>query len=166
VGQVAGSLGGIEHAVSPDAREIARATQALGFASERFRRLPPDEAERIHQSALRHFVPHGQPRWWWEHFPESTAVRFAGGDGWRHLAEIVPDADESVWFIAEDHALPGYSVWEASVCDIQAVVGECYGFEFYVIQRQYHWLVCENHHDVVVAVGWEVEDRLRKYGAA
>jgi len=148
--------------VNPDAHEIQRAIQALGFASERFRGLPVDEAERVYQSALRHFVPQGRPRWWWEHFPESTAFQFTDGDGWRHLTEIVPDADERVWFIAEDHAPPGYSVWEASVRDVQAVIGECYGFEFYVIQQQHHWLVCENHHDVVVAVGRDVEERLRE----
>lgn len=165
-GAVEFALGGFDYTVSPNAHEIERATQTLGFATERFRRLPSTEAERVHHSALRHFVPSGQPRWWWEHFLESTGVQFTGGDGWRHLIEIVPDADERVWFIAEDHAPPGYSVWESSVRDIQAVIAECYGFEFYVIQRQFRWLVCENHHDVVVAVGAEVEKRLRAYDAA
>jgi hypothetical protein len=69
-----------------------------------------------------------------------------------------------VWFIAEDHVAPEYSVWEASVQDIQAVVGECSAFEFYVIQQQFRWLICENHHNVVVAVGAEVEGRLRACG--
>src|SRR5215475_9244620 len=126
-----------------NADEIQRATQVLGFTTERFRRLPPDEAQRVYQSALRHFVPRGQPRWWWEHFPASTGVHFTAGDGWRHLAEIVPDAGERVWFIAEDFVAPEYSVWEASVRDIQAVIGECYGFEFYLIQQQHYWLVCQ-----------------------
>ncbi len=149
-----------------NADEIQRATQALGFAPERFRRLPTDEAQRVYQSALRHFVPRGQPRWWWEHFSTSTGVYFTNGDGWRHFTEIVPDADERVWFIAEDFVAPEYSVWEASVRDVQAVIGKCYGFEFYVIQQQLHWLLCENHHDVVVAVGRVVEERLRKYESA
>ena len=78
----------------------------------------------------------------------------------------MPDPDERVWFIAEDFAPPEYSVWEASVRDIQAVVAECYGFEFYVIQQQFRWLLCENHHNAVIAVGAEVEDRLRAYNAA
>ncbi len=148
-----------------NANEIQRATVTLGFSPERFRPLPPDEAQRVYESALRHFVPRGHPRWWWEHFPSRTGVDFRDGDGWQHLIELVPDADERVWFIAESFVAPGYSVWEASVRDIQAVIGECYGFEYYVIQQHFRWLICENHHDVVIAVGSEIEDRLREYDA-
>lgn len=69
----------------------------------------------------------------------------------------MPDADDRVWFIAENFVPPEYSVWEASVRDIQAAIAECYGFEFSIIQQQFGWLVCENHHEVVV----EVSKRLR-----
>jgi hypothetical protein len=153
-------------ATDSNADEIQRAVQTLGFAAERFRRLPLDEAKRVYQSALRRFVPHGQPHWWWEHFPAGTGVHFSNGDGWQYLTKIVPHAEERGWFIAEDFVAPEYSVWEASVRDIQAVIGECYGFEFYVIQKQLEWLVCENHHDVVVAVGREVEEKLHTYETA
>ncbi len=146
-----------------NAHEILRATQALGLGPERFRRLPVKEAQRVYESAMRHFVPQGRPRWWWEHFPESTAVHFMDGDGWRHLTGLVPDADERVWFIAEDFVEPLHSVWEASVRDVQAVLAECPSFEFYLVQQQCRWLVCENHHDVIVAVGGEVEARLRTH---
>ena len=117
-----------------NADEIQRATEKLGLAPERFRRLPTEEAEQVYQSALRKFVPRGQPRWWWEHFPAATSVQFLGGDGWTHLTEFVPNPAERVWFLAEDFAPPEYSFWEASVQDVQAVVAECYGFEFYIIQ--------------------------------
>jgi hypothetical protein len=152
--------------VDTNADEIQRATRELGLAEERFRRLQPDESKQVYEMALRHFVGRGWPRWWWEHFPRSTGVHFTEGDGWQLLIDLVPDADELVWFIAEDHVSPEYSVWEASVRDIQSVLGECYNFEFYVIQKQHCWLVCENHHNVVVAVGSEVERRLREYGNA
>jgi hypothetical protein len=146
-----------------NADEIQRATETLGFPRERFGRLAPEEARRVYDSALRHFVPHGQPRWWWEHFPASTGVHFPGGEGRNHLTEIVPDENERVWFVAEDFVRPEYSVWEASARDVQAVIDECSGFEYYLIQRRFGWLVCENHHDVVIAVGKEVEDRLRGF---
>lgn len=151
------------YTVDTNADEIQKAAQTLGLSSEGFRRLPAEDAKHVYSSALRHFVPKGHPYWWWEHFPTSTSVHFVDGDGWRHLIELVPDSNERVWFIAEDFVPPEYSVWEASICDIQAVVGECYPFEYYVIQQQFRWLVCENHHDVVIAVGAEVEDRLRTY---
>lgn len=144
-----------------NAEEIQRAILTLGLVNNNFRHLPANQAEAVYHSALRHFVPSGQPRWWCEHFPSSTNVQFTSGDGWRHLIDLVPDPNERVWFIAEDHVPPEYSVWEGSVRDIQAVIAECHGFEFYAIQQQFHWLVCENHHGFVVAVGKQVEAKLR-----
>jgi hypothetical protein len=65
--------------------------------------------------------------------------------------------------VAEDFVAPEYSVWEASVRDIQVLIGECYGFEFYAVQQQFHWLICQNHHNVMVAVGRKIEERLREH---
>jgi hypothetical protein len=152
--------------VKTNADEIRSATQSLGFTPARFRILAPKEAAQVYQSALRHFVPTGQPRWWWEHFRACMRIDFSSRDGWKHLSEFVPDPDERVWFIAEDIAPTEYSVWEATTRDVQDVIGECSGFEFYLVQHQFRWLLCENHHNVVIGVGREVEDRLRHYGAA
>lgn len=149
-----------------NAAEIQRAVTTLGFGPGRFRRVPSDEAQRVYDTALRHFVPKGRPRWWWEHFPASTGVYFTQGDGPQHLTKFVPDANERVWFIAEDFVSPEYSLWEASVQDVQAVLAECHGFEFSLIQQQWRWLICENHHNVMVAVGAEVEARLQAYRPA
>jgi hypothetical protein len=146
--------------------QIKKAARALGFGLERFRLLPADEAATVYHSALCHFVRSGNPRWWWEYFPASTGVHFASGDGWRHLVSLVPDSNERVWFIAEDFVSPEYSVWEGDTCDIQAVIGECSDFEYYIVQNQFRWLLCQNHHDVVVAVGQDVEDKLRQYEVA
>src|SRR5690242_17275867 len=116
--------------LTSNADEIQNAIQGLGFTTAEFHRLSSEDAAHIHGSALRHFVPRGNPRWWWEHFPKSTSVHFTAGDGWKRLADLVPDPDERVWFIAEDFVAPEYSVWEASVRNIQSVIGECSPFEF------------------------------------
>ena len=108
---------------------------------------------------MRQFVIKGNPRWWWEHFPSSTSRHFPKGDGCSQLVKLLPNPDEPVWFVAEDFVSPEFSVWEASPRDIQAILGECYAFEYYLIQKQFQWLLCENHHDVLIAVGKEVEHR-------
>ena len=108
----------------------------------------------------------GQPRWWREYFSTRTSRHFGKGDGFSHLSKLVPDPDELVWFIAEDFVEPEFSAWEATPRDIQAVLGECYSFEYYLIQQQFRWLLCENHHDVLIAVGKEMEERLNNYQGA
>lgn len=147
--------------MNSNADEIQRAAQSLGFDAGRLLRLPPEASRQTYLGALRCFVPSGEPSRWWEHFPSSTDLQFLEGDGWRHITHLVPDADERVWFIAEELHPPGYSLWEANVRDVQAIIAECYGFEFSIIQQQFRWLICDTHHDHLVAVGAEVEEKLR-----
>ncbi|HEX7863176.1 MAG TPA: DUF6756 family protein [Verrucomicrobiae bacterium] len=80
-----------------------------------------------------------------------------------HLAELVPNAGESVWFIVEDDSLPFYPVYEARASVLSALIGECYGFESYVIGQKFDWLICENHHDRIFAVGEAVEKATREF---
>jgi uncharacterized protein DUF6756 len=143
--------------------EIRSAIEKLNLPPLVFRELPDDEAENAYRTALRHFVPEGDPRWWWEHFTSQTAVDFPAGDGWQHIEEFVPDASERVWFVVEDDALPFYPVYAATPAAIRAIIAECYGFEYYIIQREFQWLLCETHHNRMIGVGAAVEERLRDY---
>jgi hypothetical protein len=145
--------------------EIRAAVEKLHLLPDSFRELPDSEGEGVYRGALRHFVREGEPRWWWEHFSSSASLDFAAGDGWQHIPELVPDASEHVWFIVEDDSLPFYPVYDAIPRAISAVIGECYGFEYYIVQRDLEWLLCENHHNRMIGVGKNVEERFRRYGA-
>jgi len=124
-------------------------------------KLPQDESNRIYLAALHRFVGTDDRRWWWESFREPGAsLAFASGDGWRKLPLIVPNPSERIWFIAEDDQLPQYPVFETSAEMASRIIGECYGFEYYLIAKDLSWLVCETHHNVLCAVGQAVEERL------
>jgi hypothetical protein len=145
--------------------EIRAAVERLNLSADIFKELPNDEGEVIYRRALRRFVPEGEPRWWWEHFSSGTGVDFPAGDGWQHISEFVPDPGEHVWFIVEDDSLPFYPVYDAKASAIPAVIAECYGFEYYIIPRDFRWLLCETHHNRMIGVGEILEDKLRAYGA-
>ena len=81
----------------------------------------------------------------------------------QHITEFVPDANEQVWFIVEDDSLPFYPVYDTTSAAIRAVIAECYGFEYYIVQREFEWLLCETHHNRMIGVGRVVEERLRNY---
>ena len=76
--------------------------------------------------------------------------------------EIVPDPSEHVWFIVEETNLPFYPVYDATTLAAQAVIGECYGFEYYLVAKTMTWILCENHHGRLIGVGNEICDRLGK----
>jgi Family of unknown function (DUF6756) len=146
--------------------EINAAVKTLGLPDGAMRQLPPDESEKVHLAALNHFVRSGDPWWWWEDFREQgTSVMFDAGDGWRHIADIAPNPDALVWFIAEETELPHYPVFETTPRIASEIIGECYAFEYYMVAQNFEWLVCETHHNCVCAVGAQVEQRLKRYSA-
>ena len=141
--------------------EIAQAVDRLGFNSAAIRLLPPRESEEVFRAALRHFVTSGDRRWWWEDFRSpGKSLAFNEGDGWKQLPRIAPDPNESIWFIAEDDSLPHYPVFETTPEVASLVIGQCYGFEYYLVAKDLGWLICETHHNVICAVGEAVESRL------
>lgn len=143
--------------------EIERAIVTLGLPVGAIAQLSPAEAEGVYFSALRHFVSSEDRQWWWEALREpGTTASFDSNDGWRHIARIVPNPDEAVWFIAEESQLPHYPVFETTPKIASAIIGQCYAFEYYLVAKNLNWLLCENHHNVMHAVGPAVEQRLLK----
>jgi hypothetical protein len=139
--------------------EIERAVKSLQMPASKFRALPDAEAESVFQAALKHFVNGGDRRWWWEAFVGKSVSRKVD-NGWKLLACVVPAPDQNVWFIAEDDQLTSYPVFDATPEAVEQVIGECFGFEYYLIAKDMTWLLCENHHDYLIAVGEPVASRL------
>ncbi|QYF93921.1 hypothetical protein KY495_01370 [Massilia sp. PAMC28688] len=141
--------------------EINRALAKLGLTSAAMELLQAPRSAEVFGAALDHFVASGDGRWWWEDFRQAgMSVFFEDGQGWRQVPQIAPVSDELIWFIAEDDSLPHYPVFETTPEVASLVIGECYGFEYYVIAKDFSWLLCENHHNVLCAVGAPVEARL------
>lgn len=141
--------------------EIQQAAERLGLGPDVLVQLSEKEGDHIYQTALHHFVGPHDRRWWWEAFrTPGVSLPFTSGDGWRNLPSIVPCPSDRVWFIAEDDQLPRYPVFDTSADVASQVIGECYGFEYYLVAKDFSWLVCETHHDVVYAIGEAAQKRL------
>jgi hypothetical protein len=128
------------------------------------RELPESKSGQVFREALAHFVASGDRRWWREDFSQpSTAIKLE--DAFCILPSLVPDKTELVWFIAEDDQLPFFPIFESNVESISQIVGECYGFEYHIVQKQFEWLPCENHHDTLFGIGKVVEVRIKELPA-
>jgi len=143
--------------------EIKKATQTLGLSQEEFVPVPEHESMKLYQKLRHKFCDFPGAYWWWESFrTEHSSLYFENGDGFLKLTEICPDPGENVWFVAESITLPLFPVYEGTVEAIQRILGECHAFEYYLVNKDFRWLVCENHHDVVFAVGSPVKERLEQ----
>lgn len=140
-------------------QEIQLAIDRIGLKPNAFRELSDQDAEPIFKLALDHFVGSVDRRWWWEGFIGESVSRKAE-QGFTRLVEIVPDPNAHVWFIVEENQLPFYPVYEATPIAAQRVIGECYGFEYYLVAKDMTWLLCENHHDWLIGIGEPICGRL------
>ncbi|MEK7950227.1 DUF6756 family protein [Luteolibacter soli] len=57
--------------------------------------------------------------------------------------------DENYWFLASEEN-GKYWVAEGNGAAIIKVIVEMHCFEYYIIDRQMTWLICENHHNMLI----------------
>jgi hypothetical protein len=139
--------------------EVLAAAKRQGYGPESLYVHP--EGPILFKRALNTFTGGNDIRWWWERLPDTTVFRrFPDDDGFIHLLEIVPDPDEPVLFVVEDDMEPFFPVLRATPRAAQAIIGDSFAFEYYLIHPSFVWLLGENHHSTLFAVGSPVAARL------
>jgi hypothetical protein len=92
--------------------------------------------------------------WWWSSFkgPEYD-LHFTNGQAYECLDKLI-DAREQVWFVASDSRRESNKFWlfQGRIQGIQSVLREHYAFEYYIVSKKYEWLLCENHHDILIGL--------------
>ncbi len=148
--------------------EILAAATTLNLPPEQFHQLSDADAERVYRACLAEFVTAAfEPRWWWEHLREPRTQFYPknGILGFSLLPRLVPDPDAPCHFIAEDDDAPFYPVYLSTPCITASIIGECFGFEYYLISLDRSWLIGESHHDRIFGVGDAVIPLLNDYAA-
>ena len=154
---------------TPVQTEICEAAARLSLTRQQFEQLSASEAEIVYRTCLSSFVTASfEPRWWWEHFREPQARLDASGHqlAFTLIIDLIPDPDMSCYFIAEDDQAPFYPAYRSSPRTVVSIIGECFGFEYYLTPLDYTWLICESHHDEIYGVGEPIVSRLNAHVAA
>ena len=133
--------------------EIAIAIKTLNLGSNLIELLDNKTGFEIFQKCLDRFVKSGDRKWWWEDFKDYS---FSIDDlemPFKHIEEYIPNLESKVWFIVEDDEEVFYPVYICSPKIIGQLIGECFGFEYYIIDINIKWLICENHHSRLIGSG-------------
>ena len=137
--------------------EIFNAIKILSLTENDIKLIDPEESELIYKDCLQHFVKSGDRRWWWEDFKQPYFVFPKFELPFNHLNEILPDVTEEVWLMVEDVFESFYPIYDVKPQLIQNIIAECIGFEYYIIQKDKEWLICETHCNDLLGIG----DKLR-----
>jgi hypothetical protein len=149
--------------------ELTRAARELALPESEFRILAEPAAASHLAGIEAHFVKEAGHRWWWEAFRDAPTAshdfRDAAGHCWgaSYLTCIAPPDSGIIWLVVK--ASPRFVLCEGTVDAIQSVVWESGVSEYYLVPKSLDWLVCENHHAVVIAIGEAVAERLAQVGA-
>jgi len=134
-------------------QEISNAIKTLGLKERDICLLSDDSNKSLYYDMLEFFVKSGDRRWWWEDFRSQSFNLLDNDNSFEHLHEIIPYLDKNVWLMVEDDEEPFYPIYDCSPKIISQLLGECFMFEYYIIDKNKDWLICENHHNRLIGVG-------------
>ena len=125
--------------------EIERAASALHV---QLALINETDRDGVREKALHDFVT--QPfhfRWLWEHLIDCENIN--DPEGWKYIDEFVNKKRVVLFF----NEFEDKSMFELDGSRLTELIGECYGFEFYVTDAAADFLICYNHHDCLFATG-------------
>jgi hypothetical protein len=124
---------------------IAHAVLELGISSNEFGRCDPAISEAVINATKRNFV-RGRPAVWWFALKNVSMRRSFADGGFRHIYRYIPVSEIDCWFIPDIHeAYP--LAYHAKISQLERVIGNCFGFPYYIVGRNYDWLLAESDSD-------------------
>ena len=116
--------------------------------------------ENIYYTFCKFDHPTKRTVWLWEHFKLDT-FSLVIEQPYKYLDKLV-DKDEIVWFFVNGDK-DKFWFYEGKVKAIMTVIEESsYIPDLYLASKKYQWLICINHHDVLIATGQTMSDKLEQ----
>jgi hypothetical protein len=138
--------------------DVERAIGELGLSAELVA-LPEVEARRIYREIEARFADRQGARWIWEHLRLPSVSRtFEDDRAFERLPRLVPEGP-LLFFPGSDSDILCAYVGEIGA--IASVIADCAAFEYCIAPAGLEWLVGENHHGLLYAVGEPLASRLR-----
>ena len=86
--------------------------------------------------------------WLWEKFVHYEAVN--DDMGWSYIKDFVKD-NECIMFFNQEQEQEMFLIQSGE--DLNYILSETFGFEFYITNKQCSYLLCFNHHNILYGCG-------------
>jgi hypothetical protein len=146
--------------------EIDEARHRLQIPDADFRPLPFTTdwhklEERIYHSFCR-IDGKSRPNWLWASFKYEAHCLQLTVPAHTILHHLMP-IEEVVWLMAYDSS--NFYFYEGKITAIERVISELTYVmdEYYLISKKLEWLLCENHHDILIGTGSFAIQQLRSF---
>ena len=100
-------------------------------------------------------------KWWWNSFLDPIYHFYP-----KNVFETLPlliDKKESVYFVIEDESKENECYWlyEGKIHAIISVLKELWGTEYYIVSKKLEWILCENHHNILIGYGEPITEKMK-----
>ena len=133
---------------------ILEAATKLGI---QLQRLSSDETEKVLLQLRQKYADTESDLPLWESIGEHVSRKRA--NGWSDIGDYV--GASPCLLVTEKDGQDVYRVPSGS--DLTRLLSECPGFEFYVTNDNYNYLLCHNHHDYLIGTGASAEWVAKKH---
>lgn len=114
--------------------------------------IPILETEKLISRIKEKYCGVGNTTHLWENLINEVAVN--NKDAWQWVGDFIRDTETIMFFNPSDER-EAFTFNKGS--DVVSVLCETYGFEFYLTNKNFNYLLCFNHHDVLIGCGSAVE---------
>lgn len=149
-------------------KEIETISKDFEFKDNQFRSLGLNEwrevEEKIYQTFCKLTHHKSRPVWLWNYFKLETYSISIEQYPYVYLDKLI-DSKESVWFFVNETVNEVNKFWfyQGQIKPIQIITEQSsYIDELYIVSKKYDWLLCINHHEILITTGHIMPDRLRQ----
>ena len=146
------------------ANKVLESVRELEITSEAFRQVSPNQWESILKSIFEEFATtsNTSATWLWENL-KKQGVRFQTENSLNYIVSLF-EPETNVWILFEDWDRTkrngNYWLFEGNYGTTIDVLNNMHGLEYYIVDKKMHWMIIENHHDILIGVGKPAESRL------
>lgn len=113
------------------------------------KKLDLNERKRILQSALKNYISLNEKgNWLWEKFIHYVSLN--DDMAWSYIKDFVKD-NECIMFFNQEEEKEMFLIQSGT--DLNYILSETYGFEFYITNKQCSYLLCFSHHNILYGCG-------------
>lgn len=143
--------------------KVLEAARELDLASEAFLQVGPGKWEPVLKSIFEKFANTSETgvTWLWQHLKDHGVIAQTG-NSLSYIGSLF-EPDSKVWVVFEDWDRTkkngNCGVFEGNYGAAIGVLTNMHDIEYYIVDRELNWMIMENHHDILIAVGEPAESR-------
>lgn len=126
-----------------------------------FERIEMFNRERILERVLNKFCENFDGNWIWERLKQYSTL--SDDMAWEHLKDFIGE-NECIMFFNQNEEKEMFLIHSGN--DLNIILAETCGFEFYITDRECTYLLAYNHHDILYGCGTAIDWMEKSFQAA